>query len=167
MKINICNHRGFTLIEVIVSIIVVSIISLLAGMSFYQIAKGYVFYRDNSEMAQQAQIAMTRLKKEISSIKSVSTATATSITYKRSSDATGTPFRSISWAGGDNPLLIDANTLISPVTAFSLVYYDSYSSTAAYSSKTMMMEINLQLKGAENTPMDFVDRVNLYMETEG
>lgn len=167
MKINIRNHRGFTLIEVIVSIIVVSIISLIAGMSFYQITRGYVFYRDNSEIAQQAQIAMTRLKKEISSIKSVNIATATSIKYKRSSDATGTPLRSISWAGGNNPLLLDSYTLISPVTVFSLVYYDSYNTTATYTSKTMMIEINLQLEGAENTPMDFVDRVNLYMETEG
>lgn len=166
MKIISRNHRGFTLIEVIMSIVIVSIIGVLSGMGLYQITRGYVFQRNNSDTAQQAQIAMTRIKKESGNIKKVTTGMPTSIIFTRSSDTTMTP-HTISWAGGKSPLLIDGNILISPVTAFSLVYCDSYNLTAVYSSKTMMVEINLQLEGAENTALDFVDRVNLYLETEG
>lgn len=166
MKIISCNHRGFTLIEIITSIVIISIISVIAGMGLYQIARGYVFFRNNSDTAQQAQIAMTRLKKETGNIKSVTTgtATSTSITFTRSSDMTQ---HTISWVGGNSPLLIDSYTLIGPVTLFNLYYYDSYSSKSSYSSKTSMIEIHLQLKGAENTTLDFVDRVNLYLETGG
>ena len=146
------------------SFVVISIISVAAGMGFYQITRGYVFYRGTSDTAQQVQIAMTRLKKEISNIKSVTSGTATSIQFTRSSDMTS---HTISWAGGNNPLLIDSHILIGPVTLFNLDYYDSYNLKSSYSLKTSMIEIHLQLQGAENTTLDFVDRVNLYLETAG
>jgi hypothetical protein len=74
----------------------------------------------------------------------------------------------ISWAGGNSPLLVDGDTLIVPVTSFNLAYYDSYNSLASsYSASTSIIEIVLQLVGAENTPTNFTDRVNLYLETGG
>ena len=108
---------------------------------------------------------MARLKKEFSNIKTVISGTATSITFKRSSDGST---HTISWAGGSSPLLLDNDTLVTPVTSFSLNFYDFYNSTnSPYSSTTSMIEMTFQFKGAENAVKNFTDRVNLYLETGG
>jgi prepilin-type N-terminal cleavage/methylation domain-containing protein len=161
------DQKGFTLIEIIISIVVMTIIAVIAGVGLVEISKGYVFTKKNAVITQQGQIAMARLKKEISNIMSVTSVTATplSITFARSSDGST---HTISWAGGSSPLLVDGDTLVGPVTSFNLAYYDSYNSSASsYSASTLIIEIVLQLVGAENSPMNFTDRVNLYLETGG
>jgi type II secretory pathway pseudopilin PulG len=172
MKRKLLNKKGFTLIEIVTSLIIIMIISVIAGMGLLEISKGYVFYKKNSTKAQQGQIAMTRLKKEISNIQSVSSSSVNSITYKRCSDSSppcGTlKDVTISWAGGNSPLLIDGDTLAQPVTSFNLTYYDSYNSSASsYTSSTSIIEITLKLRGAEDAAIEFKDRVNLYLETGG
>ena len=161
------NIYGFTLIEIITSIVIMAIIAAIAGIGLIEIAKGYTFSRKNALTVQQGQIAMARLKKELSNIKSVTagTATATSITFTRSSDGSA---HTISWTGGNSPLLVEGDTLIGPVTSFNLAYYDSYNSSASsYSVSTSIIEIVLQLISAENSPINLTDRVNLYLETGG
>jgi len=159
------KEKGFTLLEIIVSIIVVTIIAIIASNGFIVIVKGYTFSRKNALIAQQGQIAMARLKKELGNIRTVASGTAASITFTRSADGST---HTISWAGGNSPLLVDVDTLIGPVTSFSLTYYDSYNASASpYSASTSIIEIMLQLMGAENSPVNFTDRVNLYVETGG
>ncbi len=165
MMQKLSRQKGFTLLEIIISIVVMTIIAVVAGNGLIAIVKGYTFSRKNALAVQQGQIALTRIKKEFSNIKTVTSTTATSITFTRSSDGSA---HTISWAGGSSPLLVDGDTLIGPVTLFSLAYYDSYNSSASsYSASTSIIEITLQLVGAENSPMNFTDRVNLYLETGG
>jgi prepilin-type N-terminal cleavage/methylation domain-containing protein len=167
------NQKGFTLIEIIVSIVVMTIIAVISGVGLVGISKGYVFSKKNALTTQQGQIAMTRLKKELSNIKSVTgMPTATSITFVRSSDLSS---HTISWAGGSSPILVDGDTLVTPVTSFNLAYYEFNPTSTdpfkfrnlSYSSNTSVIEITLQLRGAENSPMNFTDRINLYLETGG
>jgi prepilin-type N-terminal cleavage/methylation domain-containing protein len=162
------NIHGFTLIEIIVSIVVITIVTAIAGFGLVEISKGYIFSKKNALITQQGQIAMARLKKELSNIKTVTSATATSITFTRSSDTPPRPNHTISWAGGSSPLLLDSDTLVTPVTSFNLNFYDFYTSTnSPYSATTSMIEMTLQLQGAENAVKNFTDRVNLYLETGG
>ena len=166
------NQKGFTLIEIIVSIVVMTIIAVIAGVGLVEISKGYVFSKKNAVITQQGQVAMARLKKEFSNIQLVMTSSASAITYKRCSDSSSTCGTlndvTISWAGGNSPLLVDGDTLVSQVTSFSLTYYDFYNSSASsYSASTSIIEIMLQLVGAENSPVNLTDRVNLYLETGG
>jgi type II secretory pathway pseudopilin PulG len=172
MKNITCNNRGFTLIEIATSLIIIMIISVVAGMGLIAISRGYIFSKKNSVTAQQGQIAMTRLKKEISNIQLVTSSSANSITYKRCQDISppcGTlKDVTVSWAGSNSPLLIDSDKLVEPVVSFSLAYFDSYNSSASsYSSSTSIIEITLQLKSAEDVTIEFKDRVNLYLETGG
>jgi prepilin-type N-terminal cleavage/methylation domain-containing protein len=171
------NQKGFTLIEIIASIVVMTIIAVIAGVGLVEISKGYVFSKKNALTTQQGQIVMARLKKEISNIMSVSSVTLTppSITYTRSSETPPRPSHTISWVGGSSPLLVDGDTLVSPVTSFNLAYYEFNPTSSdpfkftnlSYSSNTSVIEIILQLRGAENSLMNFTDRVNLYLETGG
>ncbi|HVO65497.1 MAG TPA: type II secretion system protein [Syntrophales bacterium] len=170
-KISI-NQKGFTLIEIITSIIVMTIIAVIAGLGMVEISKGYVFTRKNAVIAQQGQIAMARLKKELGNIQFITSSSASSISYKRCSDSSPPCVTlkdvTISWAGGSSPLLMDSDTLVNQVTSFKLNYYDSFNSTAStYTASTSIIEIVLQMLGAENTPINFTDRINLYLETGG
>jgi prepilin-type N-terminal cleavage/methylation domain-containing protein len=160
------KQKGFTLLEIILAIVAMTVISVAAGVGLVEITKGYIFSKKNAFIAQQGQIAVARLKKELSNIKSVTgMPTATSIQFVRSSDSS---IHTISWAGGGSPLQLDSDTLVTPVTSFNLNFYNSYNSTnSPYSSTTSMIEMTLQLKGAENAAINFTDRVNLYLETGG
>lgn len=169
-RLTVANQNGFTLLEIIVSIVVMSIIVVIAGVGFIEIAKGYTFSRKNAVTTQQGQIAMARLKKEISSIRSITASAATYITFVRSS---GGPPVTIIWHGGNNHLLIDGDTLVGPVALFNLTYYyynpasSGFSSSSSCSNTTSIIEITLQLVAAEGTIINITDRVNLYQETGG
>ncbi len=156
-----CNNRGFTLIEVIASLVLVGIIGAIAGMLLVQISKGFVFSKKTATTAQKGQITISRLVKEFSAITSISSGTATSITFTRDPGVTHT----ISWAGANNPLLISTDILTDNVNSFNLEYYDSYndpSPSTAYLPSTAMIEITLELKGADDIPSEFVNRVFMY-----
>ena len=158
---NNCNNSGFTLIEVIVSLVLVGIIGAIAGMLLVQISKGFVFSKKTAATAQKGQITISRLVKEFSAITSISSGTATSITFTRDPGVTHT----ISWAGANNPLLIAADIVTDNVNSFNLQYYDSYndpSPSPLYLPSTTMIEITLELKGADDIPSEFVNRVFLY-----
>jgi prepilin-type N-terminal cleavage/methylation domain-containing protein len=156
-----CNNRGFTLIEVIVSLVLVGIIGAIVGMLLVQISKGFVFSKKTAATAQKGQITISRLVKEFSSITSISSGTATSITFTRDPGVTHT----ISWAGANNPLLIATDIVTDNVNSFNLQYYDSYndpSPSPSYLPSTAMIEITLELKEADYIPSEFINRVFLY-----
>jgi prepilin-type N-terminal cleavage/methylation domain-containing protein len=150
------NKNGFTMIELITAIVIISIISVMAGMGLVQIANGYLLAKKSTVAAQQAQIALARLSKELSAIETISAATATSLVYKRAGVA-----HTLAWTAADQLLTLDDDTLIDKVQAFSLTYHNRYSDTAAasYSGATEVIELTFQLKGYGDIPLIFVKRV--------
>ena len=159
----ISDSRGFTLIELVTVIIIAAILSAIAGMGLVQIANGYVFARKNAAVSQQAQVALARLVKELSEMRSVPSATATGLTYQRINAATGLPeTHTLSWAGADQPITLDGDALVDKVQSFSLIYHDSFDKPAsAYSSATEVIEFSFTLKGYNDTPLIFVERVTI------
>jgi hypothetical protein len=156
-----------------------SIIAVVASIGIIQIAKGYAFSKKNAVVTQQGQVAMARLKKEFSNIQSVASSSASSITYTRCSDSSP-PCDTlkdviISWDSDSSSLWIDSDILVRPVTSFNLSYFefnlassDPFKFTnSSYSSKTSIIEITLQLRAAEDTPINLIDRLSLYQETGG
>jgi len=59
------NESGFTLIEIIVSLVLVGMMAAIAGMGIVTGTKGYLLAKENSHMAQKAQIAMARIQREL------------------------------------------------------------------------------------------------------
>ena len=157
-KILLCNS-GLTLIELISVIMIVAILSVIAGMGLVQISNGYVFAKKNAVASQQAQVAMTRLIKELSSIKAISTATATSITYTRAGTS-----HTLSWAAANQPVTLDGDTLMDKVQSFSLTYLNYNYATRAftassYGASTAMVEMTVTIHVYAVTPLTFVERV--------
>lgn len=150
------------MIELVTAIVIISIISVLAGMGLMHIANAYLLAKKSTVAAQQAQIALARLDKELAGIETISAATATSMTYKRVYKGSGPLEQShtLAWTAADQPLTLDGDALIDKVQAFSLTYHNSYSAAAAsYSGATAVIELTFQLKGYSDTPLIFVKRV--------
>jgi prepilin-type N-terminal cleavage/methylation domain-containing protein len=162
------NQKGFTLIEIISVIVVMSIIGVIAGMSLLRIAEGFVFAKKNAATAQKGQIAMVRIAKELNSIKSISSNTwttissgsETSITLTRKEGASTTTI-TISQSGSN--LLMGSDILVDNVNKLELKYYSAYngSGTSTYSSAAAIIEVSLKLTGADNVISEFKDRVTL------
>jgi prepilin-type N-terminal cleavage/methylation domain-containing protein len=167
------GEKGFTLIEVIVTLILVGITASLAGMWIVSVANGYVFAKLNAKTAQNGQLAMARLVKEFTIIKSVTSPTSATtggipITYTRTDDSLGTVVtRSVGQSGevlqiqqgGTWYTLADS---VSTNGGFTLTYCDNANSTncpSFWSSTSTIIEIKLKLKGANGIESEFTQRV--------
>ncbi len=103
MKKKTPDNRGFTLIEIIVSFVVIAILGVIAGRGMVEMANGYVLSKKNANAAQLGQITATRLKKEFSSITSIVCGGTNIITYTtQRSTSEGVDTSSIYLAGGNN-----------------------------------------------------------------
>ena len=109
MKKKKLNNRGFTLIEVIMSIIILAILGVIAGRGLVEIAKGHVLSTKNATMAQQGQITAARLKKELSASSSITCGGSNMITYKIKRDVSEDT-TTIYWSGGNNTLRLKTNS---------------------------------------------------------
>ena len=187
------NNRGFTLIEIITSIAVAAIIAVVAGMGIAEIAKGYILSKKNAQTAQHAQIAIARLKKEFSSLRSIKCGSDKSITYtiKRNSSVPE-DITTIYWSAADNSLYLNSNSncldcsvsctggdiLTGNVSTFGLTYCTSsddinncsttFPNGPDYTPATVLLiKFTLKLKGFEDTEISVAnpDIVILNRET--
>ncbi|MGO9139497.1 MAG: type II secretion system protein J [Syntrophales bacterium] len=107
MKKKTPYNSGFTLIEIIVSLLILAILGVIAGRGMLEMANGYMLSKKNTAAAQLGQITVDRLKKEFSSITSTSTSPSiycgapNIITYTVQRNS-GVDTSSIYLAGGNN-----------------------------------------------------------------
>jgi prepilin-type N-terminal cleavage/methylation domain-containing protein len=161
------REKGFTLVEVIVALVLLGIVSAIAGMGLVVLAHGYLFSKQNATMVDKGQTAITRIVKELGDC-TVTAGTATSVTVRRQSDGTSHTF---SWAGAAGaPLLLtdpgnDIAVLTDNVASFSLAYYDNGGSiVAATAASLSQVQSTLQLIAADNSVHTFTNRV--YIKTQ-
>ena len=145
------RQGGFTLIEMIASLAIVTILAAIAGIGLVQITEGFALSRTGAEMAQKAQLAMARMEKEFNNITDVSAGSGLSIRFDSfHADEAFDTIRSfsISWNGtaGDDLLLschdcaggIQTEPLVDEVTAFAIdyLYYDTGGHLVVAASRT-------------------------------
>jgi len=76
------SQNGFTLIEVVVSLVLVGVIAVVIGMGLVKATQGFLFTRMNTATLQKGQMSMTRISQEMKNVVSISNlSTATVITF--------------------------------------------------------------------------------------
>lgn len=159
MKSRTLENNGFTFIEVIVSLLLVGMISVFAGTGISMVINGHSLAMKNAEITHKGQFAMTRLIREFTFISSVSSGTATSISYSSYKQEILNS-HTISHVG--DMLFLDGNPLSDNVAGFEIGYYDSYDSAKqiSWSASARIIEITLKLTGANNNVINFTTRVS-------
>jgi len=158
------NEKGFTMIEVIVSLILIGIMGVIAGMGFVAITRGYIFSQQNNETSLKAQVAMAKMVKEIGmqniETNTIKSATATSIGYNYDNPSDGSVSHTIALSG--TQIQFDGITLVDNVNSLVIDYYDCCSSTklptpvsAANLLKIRRVDISFGLTGAEGITSNF------------
>jgi prepilin-type N-terminal cleavage/methylation domain-containing protein len=160
------DARGFTLIEVIASLVLLAIIAAVAGMGIVQITKQYVFAQKAGETAQVAQVAMARMVKELALCSIASAADDKAITFKKPPLATAVN-TIIGWTGSNSgtfvkPILMNGQPLIENVQNLTLRYYNTYDDTTVArlydETTTVMIGISFTVTGADGITSDFTGR---------
>ena len=166
------NQAGFTLIEVIVTLILVGIVALMGGMAIVQVTQGYIFTKDNAELTQKAQLATSRITKEIVEMSGISAnATATSLPLKNNirNVTIGLDAGSIKIAPA-GAALSAGDILVDNVNAFTLTYYSKDSSgnwvantswsTASDIRNLIAIDISMQLPRSGGGYLTFQNRIS-------
>ena len=112
------REAGFTLIEIILTLVLVGILSVFAGLFMASFLSNYYLVKNNSDTAMKVQMAMDRISMELRDVNSVSAVTDNSlITYNNPSGAG----RTIKFVGSNLYLSTPSdNILIDRVQAFQL-----------------------------------------------
>jgi len=159
-----CNKNGFTLMEVVVSLLLIGIMGVVAGMLLVAITKGYIFSQQNNEISLKGQVAVAKMVKEIGSIRietdKITAATATSISYTYTDPVTNTTAsHTIAQAG--TQIQFDGITLVDVVNAFLLSYFDNTGATTATLANIRRVDITLNLQGAGGIISTFADSAKI------
>jgi prepilin-type N-terminal cleavage/methylation domain-containing protein len=151
------NQAGFSLAELVIVIVVVSIAAFVFTGMFIQAVKSYEFVDAEKQMLQEARYAEERLSRELKRVRGntfVTQATSRTFTFFDSDSASV----SVSWTGvkGD-PLLYTKNgtpqTLASGVDTLAFTYYKNDGATAApllSPSATDIWRVRVHLRLAKN-----------------
>jgi prepilin-type N-terminal cleavage/methylation domain-containing protein len=171
-------NQGFTLLEVIMSIVIITIIGVFAGRGLVEIAKGYTLSRKNAIVAQQGQITLARINKELSASVSLECGGSKMITYKIKRDGESEDTATIYWAGEGAPLLLKTGSncidctacaggdiLAENVSDFALSYCKTTTTNCSSTflsdpddyEPVSLIKIRLGLKGYDDTPILIAD----------
>lgn len=149
------KEAGFTLIEVIVTMLIAGILATIAGLGIVQGVKGYVFASENAVMTQKAELAMARMSLELRDICDVTAATSTKITYSRDPSD---PDCTIKFE--NSKIMVDGNVLADKVSDLEMTYKkaDGIAWTVGNSIKDLArIDIVLKLEHTETEDEDIPD----------
>jgi prepilin-type N-terminal cleavage/methylation domain-containing protein len=118
------NSKGFTLVEIVITIVLIGILSGIAAMIILQGVRAYSDEQTRSDVHYQARLAVERMAREIRMTRSTTDITTFTASDLRFTKVDG----SISGFNWSNPTLNRWNgagndVLASGVTAFSFSYY--------------------------------------------
>ena len=169
------DEKAFTLIELIVSLVLVGIIAVVAGLGLAQISQGYIFAKQNAETMQKIQVAMNRIVKELAAAQpqnststAITAAGTTSVSYTRPASIGSSTFVTntisisgtlVQMSGNTSGTII--NNAVSNSSSFA--YFDTngaaLTAPVAAVARIRRIDITLTVTGADNLTSQFTNSV--------
>ncbi|HBW15703.1 MAG TPA: hypothetical protein DEF41_06125 [Desulfovibrio sp.] len=157
------RDAGFTLIEIITVLVLTGILAAVAGMAMPTAIRGFIAAREGTELAQEAQLALDRISRELIETINVTASSESSVTLEsvdhftrinRSGNAI------IIAEGSSTPVTNAGDMLIDGVTAFSLSYWNGGGVWDKTDSRDLTaIDVSLTLRAPAGTTRTFVNRV--------
>lgn len=125
------KYLGFTMVELLISIVVISIISVVVGKIMIQGFRSYQTYQNANDIDVQALIALEMLTNDIHTIRStadITTATASSLAFVNTSGTT------VTYSLSSSQLQRNGVNLANGVSGLSFAYLDSAGVTTSTAS---------------------------------
>ena len=160
---------GFTLIEVIASLVLIGIVAVTVATAFVHGMQGFVFTKENTAVAQKVQLAMHRLQRELTNLTDLDT-TASGTHCIRYRIATESPyFRAIGLNSGHLELAVSDSSdrgcptsgnpglaLADRVGTFTLQYEDTagnvLSAPPSGLENVALIRVQLAMNRSDNNP---------------
>jgi len=159
-------QRGMTMLEIIAVLVIMGIIAAAGALGFTTAVQSAVENRQGIEMAQKAEIAIQRIVLELENLQlnddlvEVTASSATSLSFHVAYNVNDTADRQITLSGTD--LLLDGDTLLEDVAAFSFTYHTDYNDAGASTytnGVTRVIAVSLTVTGPNNVQKNFAVRV--------
>jgi prepilin-type N-terminal cleavage/methylation domain-containing protein len=158
------DHNGFTLIEIIVTLILVGIISVFATFWVLDITRGYIQGIANMSTSLKGNVVLSRIYRELSNLHNISNADNDSILFSRENSTIGIALvgNTLRMQKDTLPSSIDTPILVDNVDSFSLSYFKTDGTnwnTGLDINQLAKIHIELVLN-SQSTPVEFVTSIN-------
>jgi prepilin-type N-terminal cleavage/methylation domain-containing protein len=154
------TNMGFTILEMVVSLAIMSILAAVIVTGIVQAVNGFIFVTGTQAVVENAELAMLRLTKELAvTQKSTITGNAASLTF--SSLHTGANATYTALLSNSQLILRDNNNnnyvLANNISALSFAYYDSYNGTpnTTWAATRRIVHISITVSGPNNALLIF------------
>jgi len=122
------RESGFTLIEIIITLVIVGMMAAIAGMGIVSGIKGYMLAKDNASITQRSQMALARISRELMELVDVDTAQSSLVTYSKF-DGDSVVQQTIYLDSGLVKIVSGStpsggDTIVDDVGSFTLTYYE-------------------------------------------
>ncbi len=102
------NEKGFTVVEAIISLILVGILIAVAGMALVRGMQGYVFARENTVISQKARLVMARMSRELMELSAIDTSNSDHSCIRYKVETVSPFFRAMGLNNGDLELNVSS-----------------------------------------------------------
>jgi prepilin-type N-terminal cleavage/methylation domain-containing protein len=158
------SNNGFTLLEMVASMVILGVLASAVAIGMAQAAKGFITVQGTQAVVEGAELGMLRLSKELlASQQSSIVGSASSLQF--ASPHTGSSSTYTASLSNSQLILTDNSShnyvLANNVSSLSFAYYDTYNGTAktTWSATSNIINISLTFSGPNNTSLTFTTSV--------
>jgi prepilin-type N-terminal cleavage/methylation domain-containing protein len=147
------NHKGFTMVELVIVIVLIGIIAMTASLLIGQSAQTYQKEDNYAAITNQGRLALEEMAREIRMIRSPSdiTSSCASTTALNFTDTNGSL---IAYSFSGSTLSAGAPSLADNLTFFAITYYDKNGLATTSCPAVWTVTINLTAtQGSDSLPM--------------